>query len=66
MKQRIPGARLSFMPDPRIVELLRKLGSLDISDECAQTEWGWKLSCPLEMMVDDFIDEFENHKSYFL
>jgi nucleoside-diphosphate-sugar epimerase len=66
IEQRIPEARLSFKPDPPVVEFLRELGSLAISDECAQTEWGWKLSCPLETMVDDFIDEFEKHKSYFL
>ena len=66
IEQRIPGAQLSFKPDPIVVELLSELGSLEISDDGAQTEWGWQLSWPLEAMVDDFIDEFEKHKSYFL
>jgi len=64
--RRIPGARLSFKPDPVVVELLRELGALRISDECAQAEWDWRLSYPLEAMVDDFIGEFEKNKSHYL
>jgi nucleoside-diphosphate-sugar epimerase len=64
--KRIPEAQLSFNPDPVVVELLRELGSLKISDECARQEWGWQLAYPLEAMVDDFIGEFEKHKSSFL
>lgn len=63
--KRIPEAQLSFNPDPVVVELLRELGALKISDECARQEWGWQLAYPLEAMVDDFISEFEKHKSYF-
>jgi threonine 3-dehydrogenase len=63
--RRIPGAELSFKPDPVVVELLRELGTLKISDECARTEWNWQLAYPLEAMVDDFIGEFEKNKSYF-
>jgi nucleoside-diphosphate-sugar epimerase len=63
--KRIPEAQLSFNPDPVVVELLRELGALKISDECARQEWGWQLAYPLEAMVDDFIGEFEKHKSYF-
>lgn len=66
VEERIPGASLSFKPDAVVVELLRELGSLNISDACARTEWGWELSYPLEAMVDDFIEEFERHRSYFL
>jgi len=66
VKRRIPGARLSFKPDPVVVELLRELGSLRISDECAQKEWGWRLAYSLEAMVNDFIGEFEKYKSHYL
>ena len=66
IEKRIPEAQLSFKPDPVVVELLRELGALKISDECARQEWGWQLAYPLEAMVDDFIGEFEKHKSYFL
>ncbi|OPY09104.1 MAG: putative epimerase/dehydratase [Syntrophaceae bacterium PtaB.Bin038] len=64
--RRIPGARLSFRPDPVVVELLRELGSLRISDECARAEWGWRLSYPLEAMVEDFIGEFEKNRTHYL
>lgn len=66
IEARVPGARLSFLPDPTVVELLQELGVLKISDECAREEWGWKISYPLAAMVDDFIEEFEKNKSYYL
>ena len=66
IEARMPGAKLSFEPDPTVVELLLELGALKISDECAQEEWGWKISYPLAEMVDDFISEFEKNQSYFL
>ena len=64
--KRIPEAQLSFNPDPVVVGLLRELGALNISDECARQEWGWQLAYPLDAMVDDFIGEFEKNKPYFL
>ena len=64
--KRIPEAQLSFKPDPVVVALLRELGALNISDECARQEWGWQLAYPLDAMVDDFIGEFEKNKAYFL
>ena len=66
IEKRIPDSQLSFKPDPVVAELLRELGALNISDECARQEWGWQLAYPLDAMVDDFIGEFERHKSYFL
>jgi threonine 3-dehydrogenase len=62
IEERIPGAALSFEPDQTVIELLRELGSLKINDECAQQEWGWKISFPLNAMVDDFIEEFGKNK----
>jgi nucleoside-diphosphate-sugar epimerase len=66
IEKRMPEAQLSFNPDPVVVELLRELGALKISDECARLEWGWQLAYPLDAMVDDFIGEFERYKAYFL
>lgn len=66
IERRIPGSQLSFKPDPVIVGLLRELGALNISDECARQEWGWQLAYPLDATVDDFIGEFETHKAHFL
>lgn len=62
---RIPGAELAFCPEPRIVELLKELGSLEIKDDCAQREWGWQIKYPLAEMVTDFVEEFNEHRSWY-
>ncbi len=63
VRNRIPGADLTFTPNPVVVELLRELGSLRIDDECARSEWGMKIEYPLEKMVEDFIQEFERYRN---
>ena len=65
IERRIPGARLSFKPDPVVVALLQELGRMEISDACARAEWDWKASYSLDAMVDDFIAEFEKNQSCF-
>ena len=65
VRKRIPGAQLSFKPDPVVVELLRELGSLKISEECARREWGWQPAYPLAELVEDFIREFEQNRKYY-
>jgi nucleoside-diphosphate-sugar epimerase len=65
IERRIPGARLSFKPDPVIVGLLREIGALKVSDECARKEWGWQLAFPLAELVEDFIREFEHNGKYY-
>jgi threonine 3-dehydrogenase len=65
IKNRVPGARLTFEPDPVVVELLQELGALRINDDCARAEWGWRIAYPLKAMVEDFIDEFETHRSCY-
>ena len=65
ISKRIPDARLTFEPDPGIVELLRELGSLRINDQRARAEWGWQVAYPLDELVDDFIEEFRRHRSYY-
>ena len=65
VRKRIPGAQLSFRPDPVVVELLRELGALKISEECARREWGWQPAYPLAELVEDFIREFEQNRKYY-
>lgn len=62
---RVPGARLTFNPDPGTMELLREIGTLQFDEERARSEWGWKASYSLPEMVDDFIREFEQNRSLF-
>jgi threonine 3-dehydrogenase len=65
IERRIPEARLSFQPNPVVVELLRELGALKIDDECARNEWGLHIDYHLDGMVDDFILEWERYKNYY-
>ena len=66
VRSRIPGAQLTFHPDPEIAALLREIGRLNIDDSRAQSEWGWKPAYSLEDMVDDFIKEFNENRSWYL
>jgi nucleoside-diphosphate-sugar epimerase len=63
--RRVPGARLTFNPDPGTMELLREIGTLRFDEEKARSEWGWKASYSLPEMVDDFIREFEQNRLLF-
>jgi nucleoside-diphosphate-sugar epimerase len=63
---RIPNARLTFKPDPILMGLVKEIGTLRFSEERAQSEWGWKTSYSLPEMVDDFIEEFNQHRSVYL
>jgi threonine 3-dehydrogenase len=63
VRSRIPGARLTFKPDPDTMELVREIGTLGFDEERARSEWGWKPSYSLSQMVDDFIEEFNRNRS---
>jgi nucleoside-diphosphate-sugar epimerase len=65
IKNLVPGARLTFEPDPVVVGLLRELGMLKINDDCASSEWGLRILYPLKEMVEDFISEFKVHRNYY-
>jgi nucleoside-diphosphate-sugar epimerase len=65
VRSRIPGARLTFKPDPDTMELVREIGTLRFDEERARTEWGWKPSYTLSQMVDDFIEEFSQNRSLY-
>ncbi|MCB2229011.1 MAG: NAD(P)-dependent oxidoreductase [Desulfarculaceae bacterium] len=55
---RVPGARLSFAPDPRINRMLSQLGQLQLDDSRARQEWGWQAGYDLPGMVEQFIADF--------
>ncbi len=65
IKEHIPGADLEFSPDPLIVELLRELGRLRIVDDAARNEWGWCPRYGMGDMIEDFIDEFRKHSTWY-
>ncbi len=51
---KVPGARLSFRPDPEITGLLQALGSHELDDAPAREEWGWRPGYDLPGMIEDF------------
>jgi threonine 3-dehydrogenase len=65
VQARIPGARLTFKPDPALMDLVREIGALRFDEERARSEWGWKISYSLPEMVDDFIEEFRQYRSFY-
>jgi threonine 3-dehydrogenase len=58
----IPGADLDFEPDQGIIDLLAGLGEMDLDDTRARREWGWRPHYDLAGMVEDFIQEFREHR----
>lgn len=66
VRSKIPGACLTFKPDPNTMELVREIGTLRLDEERARSEWGWKISYSLSGMVDDFIEEFNQNRSFYL
>ena len=65
VRSKIPGARLTFNPDPNTMELLKEIGSLRFDEERARSEWDWNSSYSLSQMVDDFIGEFNRNCSLY-
>jgi threonine 3-dehydrogenase len=54
----IPGAQLSFAPDPEISRMISRLGRLELDDSKARAEWGWQPTRDLPGMVNQFIEDF--------
>lgn len=63
VKSVIPGARLSFAPDPEINRMIHRIGQLDLDDSKAQAEWGWRPTYDLPGMVRQFIEDFHKDQA---
>lgn len=59
----VPGARLSFAPDPEVMALLKEIGRMAINEQKAREEWDWRIAYALDAMVRDFIEEFNSTKT---
>jgi nucleoside-diphosphate-sugar epimerase len=62
IKKAYPEARITFKPDPAVMEILKTMPRAIKSDE-AEAEWGWTLSYSLGETVRDFIAEFKKRSS---
>jgi threonine 3-dehydrogenase len=58
--KRIPGAAITFAPDPALQALLDQL-LRPLDDSRARAEWGWQPAYDLALMVDDFLAELHRH-----
>ena len=58
IKKFIPDAKITYKPDPVVMEYYRTRKAEVIDDSPAREEWGWIPSnTPLEKVVEDFINE---------
>ena len=55
IKSRVPGARITFLPDSDATSGLENLPPM--SDVNAHAEWGWTPQYDLDGTVDDFLEE---------
>jgi nucleoside-diphosphate-sugar epimerase len=60
LRSRVPGARITFLPDSETTSGLQNLPPM--SDANARAEWGWTPQYDLDGTIDDFLEEM-NHAS---
>jgi len=66
VKRHIPGAQISYKPDPVAVELLRSLRYKVVDDSRAREEWGWDPEyTDYERIVADFIQEVKTRPQLY-
>jgi hypothetical protein len=64
VRRRIPGAEISFAPDPSLQSAFDR--SLPIDDSNAEREWNWKPTYDHEQIVDDFLQELRLHPQRYI
>ena len=64
VKKNVPGAKISFKPDPKAVEVLKTVPE-KIDGSNAANEWGWQIKFSAEEMVKDFLKEIKSHKELY-
>ena len=64
VKTRLPEARLTFEPDPKITKIYYNMRPFD--DSCAREEWGWHPDYDHERLMDDFIHELKQYPERYL
>jgi nucleoside-diphosphate-sugar epimerase len=58
VKTHVPGAEITFKPDPRAVEVIQSIPAR-IDGSNARKEWDWTIRYGAEEMVRDFLDELK-------
>jgi len=66
IKKFIPDAKITYKPDPVVMEYYRTRKAEVIDDSRAREEWGWKPSnTPLEKVVEYFIYEVKTKPEFY-
>jgi threonine 3-dehydrogenase len=63
VRRRIPGAEISFAPDPSLQGVFV---TLPTDDSNAKREWNWKPMYDHERSVDDFLQELRLHPQRYI
>jgi threonine 3-dehydrogenase len=62
----LPQAQISFKPDPLAMAYQKRHQGVEWDETPAVEEWNWKVVYDLEDMVEDFISELKEHKSWYI
>ena len=62
----LPRSQISFNPDPLAMAYQKMHQRVQWDDTPAIREWNWKVRYNLEAMVEDFILELREHRSWFI
>ena len=66
IKKFIPEAKITYKPDPLVMEYYRNRSMKVIDDTRAREEWGWKpMYSSLEEIVADFIQEVRTRPKFY-
>jgi len=66
IKKLIPDAKVTYKPDPLVMEFYRNQSMKVIDDRRAREEWGWKpMYSSLEEIVADFIQEVRTRPKFY-
>ncbi len=66
IKKFIPDAKITYKPDPLVMEFYRNQSMKVIDDRCAREEWGWQPRYKnLEEIVADFIQEVRTRPEFY-
>ena len=66
IKKFIPEAKVTYKPDPLVMEFYRNQSMKVIDDRRAREEWGWKpMYSSLEEIVADFIQEVRTRPEFY-
>jgi threonine 3-dehydrogenase len=62
----LPQAQISFNPDPLAMAYQKMHQGVQWDDTPAIREWNWRVKYNLETLVEDFIFELKEHRSWFI